>query len=188
MKADDDRFFQAVQNAAATRAHRLAARLGFCAQDREDLRQALVADMLERAGRFDPGRGSPNTFTGVVSEHCAAGFMDRWIKDRQRLVFGFGARVGRDLDGPPVMDDDGAGAIPLWADDGDPFSDCDTRRDLETALAYMSGEQADLFELLSAQQHLPAAARVSGMSSATFYRRVADLQMHLRMFGIRTAA
>jgi len=26
------------------------------------------------------------------------------------------------------------------------------------------------------------------MSTATFYRRVAELQMHLRMFGIRTAA
>jgi hypothetical protein len=26
------------------------------------------------------------------------------------------------------------------------------------------------------------------MPTATFYRRVADLQMHLRMFGIRPAA
>jgi predicted DNA-binding transcriptional regulator AlpA len=52
----------------------------------------------------------------------------------------------------------------------------------------MSDEQRSLYELLALHQDLPAAARVSGMSSATFYRRVADLEMHLRMFGFKTAA
>ena len=35
---------------------------------------------------------------------------------------------------------------------------------------------------------LPDACKVSGVSCATFYRRVADLQLHLRMFGFRSAA
>ena len=52
----------------------------------------------------------------------------------------------------------------------------------------MSEEQASLFRLLALHQELPAAAKASGLPSATFYRRVADLQMHLRMFGIRPAA
>ena len=52
----------------------------------------------------------------------------------------------------------------------------------------MNDEQVDLFQLLTAHQDLPSAAMASGLSSATFYRRVADLQMHLRMFGIKTAA
>ena len=52
----------------------------------------------------------------------------------------------------------------------------------------MSDEQRSLFDLLAAYQDVPSAAKASGMSSATFYRRVADLQMHLRMFGIRPAA
>jgi len=52
----------------------------------------------------------------------------------------------------------------------------------------MSDEQRSLFDLLAAHQDVPAAAKASGMSSATFYRRVDDLRMHLRMFGIRPAA
>jgi transcriptional regulator of acetoin/glycerol metabolism len=68
------------------------------------------------------------------------------------------------------------------------FAESETLRDIQTALSYMNNEQARLFELLVAHQDLPAAAKASGMSSATFYRRVADLQMHLRMFGIRPAA
>lgn len=59
---------------------------------------------------------------------------------------------------------------------------------MKVRLPCMNDEQADLFQLLSAHQDLPSAAKSSGMASATFYRRVADLQMHLRMFGIRPAA
>jgi hypothetical protein len=52
----------------------------------------------------------------------------------------------------------------------------------------MSEEQVELFSLLASHQDLPMASKACGMSTATFYRRVAELQMHLRMFGIRTAA
>ena len=52
----------------------------------------------------------------------------------------------------------------------------------------MTMEQRDLLELLRVHLDLPSAVIASGMTSATFYRRVADLQMHLRMFGFRTAA
>jgi hypothetical protein len=52
----------------------------------------------------------------------------------------------------------------------------------------MSEEQAELLDLLASHQDLPTASKACGMSTATFYRRVAELQMHLRMFGIRTAA
>ena len=72
-----------------------------------------------------------------------------------------------------------------WGIDSDLFSDSTARHDVLAALSYMSDEQQNLFDLLATHQDLPTAARDSGMSSATFYRRVADLQMHLRMFGIR---
>ena len=76
----------------------------------------------------------------------------------------------------------------MWADDSDLFSDTDALRDLETALAYVNDEQVELFQLLSAHQDLPSACKASGISTATFYRRVSELQLHLRMFGFRTAA
>ena len=37
-------------------------------------------------------------------------------------------------------------------------------------------------------QDLPGASKASGVSRATFYRRVIELQMHLRMFGFRSAS
>jgi hypothetical protein len=52
----------------------------------------------------------------------------------------------------------------------------------------MNDEQAEFFDFLASHQDLPAASKASGMSTATFYRRVDELRMHLRMFGIRPAA
>ena len=61
-------------------------------------------------------------------------------------------------------------------------------RDLDQALSRMDDEQRALFTLLVEHQDVPSACEVSSVSSATFYRRVTDLQMHLRMFGIKVAA
>jgi len=76
----------------------------------------------------------------------------------------------------------------MWADDRDLFADSMALRDLETAVAFMNNDQIALFDVLKATEDLPSACKSSGMSSATFYRRVQDLQMHLRMFGFRSAA
>ena len=76
----------------------------------------------------------------------------------------------------------------MWIEDPDRIAWAEVQHDVETACAYMTGEQRDLLALLCAHSDMPSAARASGVSSATFYRRVEDLQMHLRMFGIRMAA
>jgi hypothetical protein len=52
----------------------------------------------------------------------------------------------------------------------------------------MNDEQLDFFDLLDAHLDLSSACKASGVSSATFYRRVNEMQMHLRMFGFRLAA
>lgn len=188
MKASNDPFFQAVQNAAAVRARRLAVRLCLSADEREDIQQDLVVTLLERAERFDSSRGSAGTFTGVVSEHRATELMDRLIKDRMRLTFGWGAPESNDPDFHPGHVDPLDNMIPMWADDRDLFSDSDTLHDLERAVAYMNDDQRQLFGLLSEHQDRTSAAKASALPSATFYRRVAELRMHLRMFGIKTAA
>jgi len=76
----------------------------------------------------------------------------------------------------------------MWADDHDLFADSDTLHDLSTALACMNGDQRALFDLLEQTQDLAEACEVSELSTATFYRRVNDLRMHLRMFGLKAAA
>lgn len=184
----DESFVRAIFNAAATRTYRTAVSVGLTTPDREDLYQAIVLDALERAGQYDPTKGSPGTFTGVVSEHCATDFIVALKRDRARLSFFAAQDAANDDEVSPFPGGSFESAVPMWADDADLFADTETLHDLQTAIAHMNNEQQRLFELLSAHQDVPSAAKASGMASATFYRRVADLQMHLRMFGIRAAA
>lgn len=112
MRVSHDPFFQAVQNAAATHAHRLAARLCLSIEDRQDVQQELIIDMLERANQFDPSRGSGGFLTGAISQYRATKIMDRLIKDRMRLVFGFGAPASNEPGFQPVPDLDALISVP----------------------------------------------------------------------------
>ena len=156
--------------------------------EREDLHQELILDLLERADRYDPAKGSAGTFTGVVSEHRTTDFLNARKKDRERLSFGSEDEAANDPESLDGVSSYGDTVDPPWEQDQDLFADSVALRDLEIALSYMEGEQRSLFDLLRAHQDLSSACRASGLSSATFYRRVADLQMHLRMFGFRSVA
>ncbi len=186
-------YLQSALDAAATRTYRLAARFGLSPADREDLQQELILDLLEHQDQFDPAKGSAGTFTGMVSKHRSIEFLDRLMKDRSRLDFvgHLDANNDDEVDYESFRDSsdpDDHNIVLMWADDADLFSDSDTVRDLETALSCLSEELASMFALLEVHQSLPTACKASGVSTATFYRRVADLQMHLRMFGFKSAA
>ncbi len=189
----NDAYIKSALDAAATRTYRMAARFGLSPADREDLQQELILDLLEHQDKFDPAKGSAGTFTGMVSKHRSVEFLDRLMKDRSRLAFigHLDANDDDDVDGDIIRsnsDTDDHNVLLMWADDADLFADSDTVRDLETALSYLAEEQAGMFALLDNHQDLPAASKASGVSTATFYRRVSELQMHLRMFGFKTAA
>lgn len=207
--AANDPYYRAAINAAKTRTYRAAVSAGLSTSEREDLYQDILLELLERETQFNSDRGSPGTFTGFVSEHRTAEFLNARKADRKRLTFASGEdvdtleiigmnRAPQGIDqAQEAANDDEAAPIgssevhytSLWWDgDNDLFSNSNTLHDLETALAHMTEEQADLFGLLASHQDLPTASKACGMSTATFYRRVTDLQMHLRMFGIRTAA
>lgn len=186
--AANEQFFDAAFGAAKARTFRAAVRFGLSDAEREDLHQELILDLLERAGRYDPAKGSAGTFTGVVSEHRTTDFLNARKKDRERLSFGSEDEAANDPESLDGVSPYGDTVDPRWDQDQDLFADSVALRDLEIALSYMEGEQRSLFELLQAHQDLSSACRASGLSSATFYRRVADLQMHLRMFGFRSAA
>ena len=185
----DQTYLDAALAAAATRTYRLAVRLGLPSGDREDMHQELLLDLLERAPGFDPQRASANTYTGVVSKHRAVELVDALMKDRARMCFLSGGTAAAN---DPQMDEpdeyDGDNVVPMWAEDRDLFSDSMALMDLQKALIYMNDEQLAFFELLETHQDLPSAWKACGVSSATFYRRVAEMRMHLRMFGFRSAA
>lgn len=158
----------------------------------QDVQQTLLLGLLQRQPVFDREKGTVNTFTGAVSANLAADIANDL--SRERRVFGVrpdwqeGANdpdfnVG--LEGATEFNES---ATPLWAEAEDRLAEADLCYDIAVAHRYMSGEQRDLSDLLALHQDLPSACQASGMSSATFYRRVADLQMHLRMFGFKAAA
>jgi DNA-directed RNA polymerase specialized sigma24 family protein len=207
--AANDPFYCAAVGAAKTRAYRATVTAGLSPSEREDLYQEILLDIYERKGQFDPSRGAPGTFTGLVSTHRTADFLNARKADKQKLVFAEPEFVdtlevvaidraihGSAYPNSAANDEDGGHVDSVcpgepsscWDGDPDLFSNSGAHHDLVTALTYMSGEQRSLFDLLATHQDVPAAAKASGMSSATFYRRVTELEMHLRMFGIRTAA
>ena len=188
-QAINQAYLSAALAAAATRTYRAAARLGLAREEREDLQQELLLDLMERAPGFDPERASANTYTGVVSEHRTGELLAARTKDRARLCFFSGTRkASNDEHADGSSQDYGDNVVPMWAEDYDLFSDSAALLDLQKAIAFMTDEQAALYHLLESHQDLPDACKASGVSSATFYRRVEQLQMHLRMFGFSSAA
>lgn len=184
----DQAYVKAAIDAATTRAYQAATRFGLSTADREDLHQELMLDLLRRAGQFDPNKSSAGTFTGLLSQHRASEFLHRLTKDRSRLSFcsRIAANEGDSDDLDAWVDTDSV--VPLWGEVTNGFDQIHAARNLDQALSRMDDEQRALFALLVEHQDVPSACEVSGVASATFYRRLAELRLHLRMFGLKAAA
>lgn len=64
---DDPAALAVAMAAAGRRAWTLARRISDPALDRDDHRQEILVDLISRAGRFDPARGSWGAFVTVVT-------------------------------------------------------------------------------------------------------------------------
>lgn len=177
--------------AAAVRTASLRRTFYLSESQAEDIKQTLILELLKREHAFDKTKSGVNTFTGTVSANIAADIANSLSRDRYFMEFLPQCRdADNDSDycsqtGTKTL---GENVVPLWADDKDLFADSDTLHDLGTALNFMSQDLEEIFSLINRHHDLPSAAKASGMSTATFYRRVDELRMHLRMFGIRPAA
>jgi len=192
----NDPYFEAAVNAARVRTHQLAARHGLSPAEREDIQQELMLDLLEHRHKFDPAKGSPGTFTGMVSKHRAVELLDGLIKQRMRYTdFGTASKKISAANDPEMGSykadsaDDCIDAIQFKRDpDHDLFTDGMAMHDLNAAIAFMNGQQSALLNLLTEHSDIASACAASGLSTASFYRRVNELRMHLRMFGLREVA
>jgi RNA polymerase sigma-70 factor (ECF subfamily) len=195
-EASNDPYFEAAVNATKTRSYRLATRHGLSLAEREDIQQELMIDLLAHRDSFDPAKGSLGTFTGMVSKHRSLELLDKLKKHRKRF---FDFSVASKMIG--ASNDSEMGSFETESSDNlidkvkfnndtdhDLFNDGMVMHDIKAAIAFMNGEQSALLDLLIKYSDIANACAASGLSSATFYRRVNDLRMHLRMFGIRPAA
>ena len=185
----DQNYVAAAIRAAGVRASSLKKSFRLSGSEFEDVNQEILLGLLERAPKFDPVKSSENTFTGAVSKHLAADIAGKLSRDRKSLEFlPPQAEAANESQFQPGIDSMLDGHVQAWADDHDLFSESDALHDLNVAIAFMNPEQERLLDLLATHQDFPTACKASGISTATFYRRVKVLQMHLRMFGMRAAA
>lgn len=183
-------YLNAATRAAAANAWHMAHKIGLSAEERQDVEQEILLKLLERECSYDASRSQPGTFTGLVSKHRAAELTKAIVHDRQHLYFG---PPGEDAANESESDSLDALAnadsvVPLWGEITNGYEEVHAGRALDCAVSLMDDEQRALWRLLTEHRDLSEACKASELSKPTFYRKVADLQMHLRMFGFKAAA
>jgi len=178
---------QILQHEAELAARRLVRRLRLPHSDLADLRQELLLDLINRISAFDPERGSLGAFAGTVTAHKSVGIA-RKIRCDRRL---FGA-VPVSIDDPErsgiretISDDGGLGS--LLGGSSDAHASMDLATDVARAVSVLPGALRDLCALLQSQTPT-AACKASGLSRATFYRRLREIRLRFLVEGVRLAA
>jgi RNA polymerase sigma-70 factor (ECF subfamily) len=94
-----------VRDLIRRKARRLARRRGSTHQDREDIEQDLVLDLLERLPAFDPDKADRDVFVRMVVSHAVADLLRRTRarKRDDRSVASLGAPLADEGDGPPDL-------------------------------------------------------------------------------------
>lgn len=168
------------------KAWRLAQGPGFRPDDKEDIEQELILDLLLRAPKFDPARGNRQAFIGRVLDNKVADLVAANVaakRDRRREVFS--------LDEPVVTD--GEGEIPrqeildpgrIDEDARSGMRDADLWIDLGRRIYSIRPDLAALCLQLS-EKRIAEVSREMGIPRATLYGRIAELRRILSIRGLR---
>jgi hypothetical protein len=131
--------------------------------DEEDFRQAILLDLICRADRFEDSRGVWPAFVSLVTRHTAA----RLARNQIRFCASSVALTSdHDI-----------------ADDRYRESAVDLALDLRSALRRLPRRLQNVVNSIVDAGSLAGAQRASAMSSATFYRAVRELRLHLAIAG-----
>jgi DNA-directed RNA polymerase specialized sigma24 family protein len=175
---------------AGLHADRLARRYSLQPADRDDAFQEIALDAWRRLKDFRSSRGDLEVFLGMVTLNQARKIEMRFRRRRACQEISLGT---------PIVDDDDNGdltlADSLSEDDGllavlgnlvDGHARVEKLLDLSRAIASL---QADMCQLCICLAHeAPGTARrVCDLSNTGMYRRIEELRLHFRTFGLGTS-
>ncbi len=155
--------------AARQQAARGARRLGLTRDDREDLQQDILVVLIERSRHYDPERATWAAYAGLVARHVIAD-RARALRETSQPEF-----EAVDVDAFP------AGASVTQVDE----NDATLTLDLARVVAELPEAPQDMLRLLMATGDVAQAQHCSTLSTAGFYRALADLRCWLRASGLR---
>jgi DNA-directed RNA polymerase specialized sigma24 family protein len=169
----DGEMLSALLKVAAFHARRVARTLRLSSTDREDVEQAIVLTILERAHYFDASRGPWRAFVELVSRQAAQGAADALVTAHRRR-------------GPPLdaTSEQPAGtaaaAVTVGVEEATAL-----RLVLDRFLAELPEELAVVARLAFAEEgDFASAQRRSGISPREFARRLREVRLRLMSLGI----
>jgi DNA-directed RNA polymerase specialized sigma24 family protein len=160
-----------MRSAAGVHAHRIVRDFNLPACERADIRQDLLLEMAPRFGRFDPRVAAASTFIDVLARHAAYAVRGRY---RSRI-----ADLSRSV---PLDVCDDANSISTAGD----VAVRELAMQVQRAVSTLPRPLRGLVDLLM-DGRLSEARRVSGLSHATFYRRLRDIRLHFLAEGLGPA-
>ncbi len=154
-------------SAASRRARRLARQVSDPARDRDDHRQDILLDLLQRAHRFDPVRGSWGAFVTVVTRHAVLTLLAQHLRS--------------------------AGIQSIPADDlADPTGHVETATllsiDVNAARRRLPPSLGAMLDAIAEQGSVTGAQRAGTQPTASFYRALRQLRLRLIAAGLKPPA
>jgi DNA-directed RNA polymerase specialized sigma24 family protein len=160
-----------MQSAAGVHAHRIARDLNLPACERADICQDLLLEIVPRFDRFDPSLASAATFIDVLARNAAYAVRGRY---RRRAYLSECT--------PLDAEHDDADLVSITGD----VAAHELKRHVQRAVSTLPSPLRGLVELLS-DGRLSDARRGSGLSHATFYRRLREIRLHFLAEGLHPA-
>jgi hypothetical protein len=171
---------------AGSAARRLVRRLRLPEHECDDIRQELLADLIQRLKWFDSDKGTLGVFAGTVVRHRATRIAARIFRERSMFsqLLSERSAVG-EARSENIAEADGYAAI--LGQPSDRFTAVERRLDLDRALGVLG--QSDLGLCAELLEHSPTEiSRIGQRSRASLYRQLKEIRLQLLSAGISVAA
>ena len=153
--------------AASRRAGRLARQVRDPARDREDHRQDILLDLLQRAHRFDADRGSWGAFVTVVTRHAALTLL------AQHLRYAAIENISADDLVDPAGHVEAATLLAI---------------DVNAARRRLPPSLGEMLDAIAEEGNVTGAQRAGTQPAASFYRALRQLRLRLIAAGLKPTA